>query len=397
MGMGGETVISSDRGVGNSDAVEGQHEIALSIVVPVYNGAASVPTLVEALSRVEVPGGLEIVLVNDYSSDDSWEICRELCRRTDTALTVVNLSRNFGEHNAVMAGLTYARGAHIVTMDDDLQNPPEEVGRLWRYTRDNDFDVVYTYYAEKKHSPWRNTGSRFTNWCADKLLDKPPGLYLSSFRCINAFTAKTIIEHTGPFPYVDGLILQVTQKIGRLEVQHLQRATGRSNYTVSRLLRLFFSMLLNFSVTPLRVAVLVGFGMAALGLLGFLEVLIEAITGGTPRGWASVMASTSLLAGVQLIVLGLLGEYVGRLFLTANKKPQFVVRDIELNDRARRNAEFELVRERDEAAGEALLIWFYLSLLSASCSVWSASFCSRLAADADTLPDQYSPPNRYWD
>lgn len=353
MGMGGETVISSDRGVGNSDAVEGQHEIALSIVVPVYNGAASVPTLVEALSRVEVPGGLEIVLVNDYSSDDSWEICRELCRRTDTALTVVNLSRNFGEHNAVMAGLTYARGAHIVTMDDDLQNPPEEVGRLWRYTRDNDFDVVYTYYAEKKHSPWRNTGSRFTNWCADKLLDKPPGLYLSSFRCINAFTAKTIIEHTGPFPYVDGLILQVTQKIGRLEVQHLQRATGRSNYTVSRLLRLFFSMLLNFSVTPLRIAVLVGFGMAALGLLGFLEVLIEAITGGTPRGWASVMASTSLLAGVQLIVLGLLGEYVGRLFLTANKKPQFVVREVELSERARRNGQIQTTDERRELSREA--------------------------------------------
>lgn len=309
-------------------------DIALSVVVPVYNGASTVPTLVDALCSLDVEGELEIVLVNDASVDDSWKTCRELCRRSDVAFTALNLSRNFGEHNAVMAGLTYARGAYIVTMDDDLQNPPEEVTRLWRYARDNDFDVVYTYFPEKRHSRWRNIGSRFTNWCADKLLDKPRGLYLSSFRCLNAFTAKTIVDHTGPFPYVDGLILQVTQRIGRLEVAHFARAEGRSNYTLKRLTRLFFSMLLNFSVTPLRVGVLVGFGFALLGILGFIEVLIEALAGGRPRGWASIMASTSLLAGVQLIMLGLLGEYLGRLFLTANKKPQFVVREIERSARA---------------------------------------------------------------
>ena len=336
-----------DRRVANDRRVDEASHVALSIVVPVYNGASSVPTLVEALSRLDVPGGLEVVLVNDYSADDSWEVCRQVCRRTDVALTVLNLSRNFGEHNAVMAGLTHARGAHIVTMDDDLQNPPEEVLRLWHYARDNDFDVVYTYYAEKKHSPWRNLGSRLTNWCADKLLEKPQGLYLSSFRCVNSFTAKAIIEHAGPFPYVDGLILQVTQRIGRIQVEHLPRVTGRSNYTMKRLVRLFFSMLLNFSLTPLRLGVLVGLGMAILGLLGFVAVLIEALLGGTPRGWASVMASTSLLAGVQLMMLGLLGEYLGRLFLTANKKPQFVVRNIERNDRARQNARSDVKHERD--------------------------------------------------
>lgn len=326
----------------------------LSVVIPVYNGAASVPTLVDALRLLDVPGRLEIILVNDYSSDDSLDVCRALCRRNDVALTVVNLSRNFGEHNAVMAGLTQARGAYIVTMDDDLQNPPEEVVRLWRHAKDNSLDVVYTYYSEKKHAPWRNLGSRLTNWCADKLLDKPEGLYLSSFRCINSFTAKAILEHTGPFPYVDGLILQVTQKIGRIEVRHIARAEGRSNYTIGRLTRLFFSMLLNFSVTPLRLGVLLGLGMAVLGILGFFEVLIEALAGGTPRGWASVAAATFLLAGVQLTMLGLLGEYLGRLFLTANRKPQFVVRDVERNERALEEAQF-VVREVDRshrAAGE---------------------------------------------
>ncbi len=309
---------------------------ALSIVVPVYNGAASVPSLVEALAKLEIPGGLEIVLVNDCSPDNSLDVCRELCRANSVALSVVNLSRNYGEHNAVMAGLSQARGAYIITMDDDLQNPPEEVVRLWRHASDNDYDVVYTYYAEKKHEAWRNLGSRFTNWCADHLLDKPKGLYLSSFRCMSAFLARQVVAHDGPFPYVDGLIMQITQRIGRLQVSHLPRAEGRSNYTLARLLRLFLSMFLNFSVIPLRVGTLVGVAMAGLGIFGFVFVLIEALLSeGAPQGWASLMAAVLLLAGVQLIMLGLVGEYLGRMFLTINKRPQFVVRDVLRNEKAR--------------------------------------------------------------
>ena len=307
--------------------------VALSIVVPVYNGALSVPVLVTALRHLTVPGGIEIVLVNDCSLDNSLEVCRGLCRRDEVALTVVNLARNFGEHNAVMAGLRYAHGAHVITMDDDLQNPPEEVVRLWHHAKDNDYDVVYSYYAVKKHSSWRNLGSCLTNWCADHLLDKPKGLYLSTFRCMNAFTVKAVLEHTGPFPYIDGLIMQVTQNIGRMEVAHSPRETGESNYTLRKLVRLFLSMFLNFSVIPLRMATLIGTCMAALGVAGFLIVLVEAFSVGTPAGWASLMAATLLLAGVQLMMLGLLGEYIGRVFLTINRKPQFVVRNVERNDR----------------------------------------------------------------
>lgn len=312
---------------------------ALSIVVPVYNGAASLPALVDALRMLEVPGGHEIVLVNDGSPDASLQVCRELCRRNDTPLSIVNLARNFGEHNAVMAGLGQIRGAHVITMDDDLQNPPEEVVRLFRYCKDNDFDVVYTYYARKNHSFFRNLGSRFANLCADFLLDKPKGLYLSTFRCMNAFTVKAVVAHTGPFPYVDGLISQITRNIDRLEVQHLPRHEGKSNYTLPRLLRVYLSMLLNFSVAPLRVGTVVGVALAGLGLVAFVEVLIEALSGHTPQGWASLMAATLLLAGVQLIMLGFTGEYLGRLFLTINRKPQFVIRSIERNERAERGSD----------------------------------------------------------
>lgn len=317
-----------------TDAVAQKPDFALSVVVPVYNGADSVPVLVAALAQLHVEGGLEIVLVNDGSPDNSLAVCRELCKKNTVALTVVNLSRNFGEHNAVMAGYSHARGEYIINMDDDLQNPPEEVLNLWQHTKNHQYDVVYTFYQNKQHDSWRNLGSRFTNWCADWVIDKPKGLYLSSFRCVSAFLAKQVVEHQGPFPYVDGLIFQITQNVGTLAVQHLPRAQGQSNYTLRRLLRLFLSMLLNFSVLPLRIGTLTGVLLALLGLVAFLSILLEAFFTDTPRGWASMMAGVLTLAGVQLMMLGIIGEYLGRLFLTINKKPQFVVRDIERNSKA---------------------------------------------------------------
>ncbi len=313
------------------------HEFSLSVVVPVYNGADSVPTLVEALSQLHVEGGLEIILVNDGSPDNSLDVCRTLCKRNAVALTVVNLARNFGEHNAVMAGYAHARGEYIINMDDDLQNPPEEVVRLWQYTRDNHHDVVYTFYEQKQHESWRNIGSRFTNWCADLVIDKPKGLYLSSFRCVNAFLAQEVLRHSGPFPYIDGLIFQITRNVGTLAVKHLPRATGESNYTLPRLLRLFMSMLLNFSVLPLRIGTLTGVLLAGIGIVGLLAIMVEALLTDTPRGWASMMAGVLTLTGVQLMMLGIIGEYLGRMFLTINKKPQFVVRDVERNAKARRS------------------------------------------------------------
>jgi undecaprenyl-phosphate 4-deoxy-4-formamido-L-arabinose transferase len=280
---------------------------------------------------------LEIVLVNDGSPDNSAEICQDLLRHATIPLTYIEHARNFGEHNAVMTGLRHASGTYVITMDDDLQNQPEEVVRLYDHARLGNWDVVYTRYGVKQHAGWRNLGSRFANAVADRLLDKPKGLYLSSFRCMSAFVVQSVTRYQGPYPYVDGLIMQVTQRIDSIEVRHLPRIEGRSNYNLARLVRLWLNLATSFSLAPLRLAVYAGVFMALLGAAGAVATIAEALfLHDTPSGWASTMTVILLVAGVQSMILGVLGEYVGRTFLSANGKPQGTVRAIERSVAAER-------------------------------------------------------------
>jgi glycosyltransferase involved in cell wall biosynthesis len=323
--------------------------LVLSIVIPVYSGADSIAELVSALEELPIEGGHEIILVNDGSPDRSLEVCRALVDRARVPITLIDLARNYGEHNAVMTGLRHANGAYVITMDDDLQNPPEELARLLAYAQRSGKEVIYTYYDEKKHAIWRNLGSRFTNRVADFVLEKPRGLYLSSFRCMSAFVVHEITRYDGPFPYVDGLILQVTRDIDHLTVRHLPRAAGRSNYTVRRLLRLWTSMFVNFSVMPLRVSTITGFVLSGIGAVGGAMVIAEAVTSSPPAGWASLMAAVLLLSGVQLVILGIIGEYLGRLYLTANRKPQSVIREVRRSQSPRITEARSSVRLRESA------------------------------------------------
>lgn len=299
----------------------------LSIVIPVYNGAATIGPLVDKLESEfigQMP--LEVVLVNDGSPrDNSAEVCAAIARQKPWVV-FVDLSRNFGEHNAVMAGLNHCSGDRAVIMDDDFQNPPQEVRKLLDEL-DKGHDVVFSKYAAKKHHPLRNLGSRFNNAVASVMLDKPKDLYLSSFKAINRFVIDQVIKYDGPYPYIDGLILRVTRRYSTVEVQHDDRAQGESNYTLKKLVSLWLNMFVNFSILPLRAVTLMGFLFAATGLVGVLYTVYVKLTHtDLPVGWASIVAVLLLVSSVQLISVGVLGEYLGRLFMKTNRLPQFVAR-----------------------------------------------------------------------
>lgn len=286
--------------------------------------------MLREIEALGVEGGHELVLVNDGSRDGTAQVCREFVRTARIPVTFVEHARNFGEHNAVLTGYRHARGAHVVNIDDDGQNPPAEALRLWQHARREGLDVVYGHYARKEHSWFRNLGSWLTNRVTDWVLDKPRGFYLSSFRCVSAFVAAEAARYTGPFPYIDGLLLQVTQNIGALTVEHAGRAAGESGYTLRRLVRLWVSTFVNFSVMPLRLATLLGLLMAFVGLGGLTVVLYLRLTGQGPGfGWGTLMGALLVFSGAQLVMLGLIGEYLGRMFLTVNNRPQSVVRSVE--------------------------------------------------------------------
>lgn len=299
----------------------------VSIVVALYNSASTLPMLMKELSSLKVNGAIEIILVNDGSRDTTEEIARKLIETSPVPVTLISLSRNFGEHNAVMAGLRATTGEFIITMDDDMQNPPSEVPKLLQVAQMEKRDVVYTIYRQKKHALWRNWGSSLTNLLANWTIDKPKGLYLSSFRCMSRFLVQEITKSKNPYPYIDALILQVTQNVGVVTVRHDERPSGESGYTVRALLRLWMSMLINASVMPLRIATLAGIATSVLGFVCFIGVLINHYVKQEPLGWASLMAALLIFSGTQLLLLGIFGEYIGRIYLRVSEKPQSVVRE----------------------------------------------------------------------
>lgn len=305
------------------------HPVALSFVIPLYKSAETIAAVVHDIESLSIEGGHEIILVNDGSADATSTVVRDLLRQARIPMTFIEHARNFGEHNAVLTGWRHARGAHIVNLDDDGQNPPAEAKRLWEHALKTGLDVIFGHYEMKQHSVFRNAGSWFTNRMTDWALDKPAGFYLSSFRCVSAFVAEQVIGYAGPYPYIDGLILQVTQRIGSIDVRHEPRRAGQSTYTLRRLIRLWMAAWVNFSVLPLRVATVLGLVLAAAGLAALGVVAWLWFRGvGPSYGFGWIMAALLVFSGTQLVLLGLIGEYIGRTFLTINQRPQAVIREV---------------------------------------------------------------------
>jgi glycosyltransferase involved in cell wall biosynthesis len=300
----------------------------LSIVIPVYCGATSIGPLVDLLvDALRDRYALEIVLVNDCSPDNSEEVCIGIFHKYPCIVRFYSLAKNVGEHNAVMAGLNKTTGDWIVIMDDDFQNPVSEVVKLVSFATEHSYDVVYTEYEEKKHSLIRNLGSRLNDRVANIMLRKPKRLYLSSFKALNRFLVNEIIKYTLPYIYLDGLILRTTSNIGTCAVEHRERVHGRSGYTLKKLFSLWLNMFTNFSILPLRVATWLGFSFAAIGLILGIEMIFEKILNPQlPVGYAFLVFLVTVFASAQLVAIGMVGEYLGRLFVYENKAPQYTIR-----------------------------------------------------------------------
>ena len=300
----------------------------LSIVVPVYNSARILPQLVDQvhaeMCKVGMVDSFELLLVNDASPDISWQVIRSLAQQ-HAFIKGVSLRRNFGQHNAIMAGLHYASGDFIVLMDDDLQHPPSAIGDMIRALAGG-YDVCYTNYLNRQHAIWKRLGSQFNDWVATHLLGKPKGLYLSSFKAIRREVVDEIVKYDGPYAYIDGLILDVTRSITSIDIEHQARHEGEGNYNLSRSLSLWLKMATSFSVLPLRLASYAGFALAALSLVMIIFILVLKILHPEyPRGWTSLIATVLFIGGIQTMCIGVMGEYLGRTYLKLNHKPQFVV------------------------------------------------------------------------
>lgn len=307
-------------------------EKMISFVIPCYRSQATLPSVIREIQ--ETMEGLrqytyEVVLVNDCSPDNIFETIRELCRE-NANMTGINLAKNFGQHSALMAGFHQVKGDIIVCLDDDGQTPADEVGKLLEGI-EKGADVVYAKYAHKHHSGFRNWGSHVNELMTRIMLGKPKDLYVSSYFAARRFVVDEMIKYEYPYPYVIGLVLRTTKNIVNVEVNHRDRMEGTSGYTLGKLLGLWFNGFTAFSVKPLRIATVTGAGCAFLGFAYGIYTIIKKIFINPPglvTGFSALMSVLVFMGGMLMLMLGLVGEYMGRMYISMNRSPQYVVREI---------------------------------------------------------------------
>ena len=307
----------------------------ISIVIPCYRSETMIAGVVEDIEKemkqLEEHYRYEIILVNDSSPDGTFEEIRRLCQEK-AYITGVNLARNFGQHAALMAGFRQMKGDYLVCMDDDGQTPASSIGELIRGLEEGR-DVVYAKYEHKHHNAFRNFGSRVNDWMLCFMLGKPKDLYISSFFAAKRFIVDEMLRYQNAFPYVIGLVLRATKNIGNVTVEHHDRRAGESGYTLGKLFSLWFNGFTSFSEKPLRIATMAGVGCAAMGFLyGLYTVIKKLVNPLVPVGFSSLMAAIMFIGGMLMLMLGLFGEYVGRMYICMNNAPQYVIREIVKNE-----------------------------------------------------------------
>ncbi|MCI8529638.1 MAG: glycosyltransferase family 2 protein [Lachnospiraceae bacterium] len=301
----------------------------ISFVIPCYRSEHTLAHVVnEIKEKMNTMDGYQydIILVNDCSPDNTMEVIRELCAG-DEKIRGIGFSQNFGQHSALMAGLRCSDGDYVVCLDDDGQTPADEVDKLLAKLEEG-YDAVYAQYDHKQHSTFRNMGSKINERMTRIMLGKPPALYLSSYFAVKRFVVEDMIRYENSYPYVIGLVLRATKHIANVPVNHRERESGTSGYNLKKLVALWFNGFTAFSVKPLRIATAVGAFSAFAGFLyGIYTIVKRLLNPAVPMGFSSTMSAIVFFGGMIMLMLGLIGEYIGRIYISLNNSPQYVIRE----------------------------------------------------------------------
>lgn len=302
----------------------------VSFVIPCYCSAATIRGVISEIERTMETMekyDYEVILVNDCSPDDTYQVMRELCLE-NSRIKGLDFTRNFGQHAALMAGFHQSRGDMVVCLDDDGQTPADEVGKLLEKLEAG-ADAVYAKYDHKRHSIFRNFGSKINELMVQYMLGKPKELYVSSYFAVKRFVVEEMVRYENSYPYVIGLVLRSTKRIENVVVRHREREVGHSGYTMGKLMGLWFNGFTAFSVKPLRMATIAGCICAALGFgYGLYTIVKRLVNPMVPDGFSSLMAALMFIGGMLMIMMGLIGEYIGRIYISLNNAPQFVIREM---------------------------------------------------------------------
>lgn len=297
------------------------------MVIPCYNSENTVKTVVDEVVETvsaHTDYDYEIILVNDCSPDNVFDVISDMAAQ-NPKIKGIELARNFGQHSAIMAGFHYVTGDIVVCLDDDGQTPADEMFKLIDALDEN--DLVFAKYTDKKHSAFRNFGSKVNDKMAQWLIDKPKGLRIMSYFACKRYVIEDVKKYDNPYPYISGLLLRTTKRIGNVEIHHRERIEGKSGYTMKKLLLLWLNGFTAFSVKPLRIATITGALTAVAGFIYGLYIIINKLVHPmTPLGYSSTMAVLLFLGGMIMLMLGLIGEYIGRIYISINNAPQYVIR-----------------------------------------------------------------------
>ncbi len=305
--------------------------IDISFVIPCYNSQKTIGYVVSLINEVVAKKNMfdyEIILVNDFSQDSTSTVIEEIARQNKNIIAI-NFSRNFGQHAALMAGFRHSSGNVVIYLDDDGQCPVNKIFDLIE-PLNNGFDVSMADYGVKKQSKFKNFGSKINDIMAEHLVGKPKKLQLSNFVALKRFVVDEIIKYQSCYPYIAGLILRTTSNIANVKMEENERKEGKSNYNLKKLLSLWLNGFTSFSVKPLRIASIAGVVFAFIGFIFGIYTIINKIfiNPNIAIGYSTIVSLLTFFSGLVLMIMGMIGEYIGRIYICINKSPQYVIKNI---------------------------------------------------------------------